>query len=1110
VGGHYYGTTNNLVYGIERLSWKAGEYQGLDVAVSVKNRRVGKLKRMLERLEKITRYDELITERGLSADDDATDAAAGHGSGLLPSGDVPADDDIEEEEEERDGTDDEDAAEEEDEEDEDPFAKLSLKQLRTNRKRLVTNRDKDTKLENEGKAYWTVEDDAVALAARLQKQYPRGWARVRVYRVMEGDIPTVYATDTVLNVDLEEWSATVTTEDCTLLSISPNGDDMMFQCTAKVIDYANVLPPEGKLTSASLDGLAVVAFTLPQSSWRRGGDFLQTSRNGGLTVFLGGYDDAYESKDNRVGLYMKELSLSAEFQAFSEAISTIAVHPKGVNRYELFAQIRKDMEKMRSGKWKMRYAKTGKDEVIWAMFALWCADSVALCELFGHGGSSSAANCPVCTTSIDMRTTDCKKMLCSNQTKTRGMRAQINQQILDEVGDNPHPSNPTFERVRKRYGSRDPTQPAQALGPGALDLTRMAYWEPSHLFKANMLPLMMEHSLKSLDPLQLEAFWARMVAFVADTGLDGVKDFIKVRRGTKKASKRKFTTGLGMEQMHNVYIAFMQCALGLVEESLYNHAVDLWRLYVGALYPEDDNINAVELKGLARYVRRIVTAGMVIAPEVWDRFSGHGVLEFVIRALPDLSGLARLLDGSMYERHHTIGGGKRLNNTKVVGKGNEAMRLWNVLQTLQYAQNGGCWGPNMEYGLHPDVLHRLDYRPGREHMPHPWLVELSPMNETRLGEPASVHDGYVESGYWRPKGRYDTKAAARQMDDRIKQSLNMFFRIRQDDAKLDVVSAGCMIRYPQSVELRDPDNFQQEVRLRPGDDIEGVYKYDLGVGKCYRRINAMVEVGMPVAWGGKKILLVCPTDFKVVGWDGDEPHRYQRGLPLIKLEREYKDGHVGRACPMGEVDRQVLIAHRCLLHAVGTPLLHWYQVAPPDRPKFCIMYDECSACGVVCPEAARLEREGAEFRRVQRGGQPLQKRARVDLVAGDGKECTAKKTKKWRCGNRRIYHAFDKKVAFRRSKRNVKTYPPPLRPISMVSGDGGANRGDKPVNVPIYTDDEDDDDVAAAHDDGDNDGDDEVADMDADADDGDAVVDDDGDGGFDYMGSIDDDLLDFL
>jgi hypothetical protein len=442
----------------------------------------------------------------------------------------------------------------------------------------------------------------------------------------------------------------------------------------------------------------------------------------------------------------------------------------------------------------------------------------------------------------------------------------------------------------------------------------------------------------------------------------------------------------------------------------------------------------------------------------------------------------------------------------VVAKGNEALRRWNVLSTLQYAQNGGCWGPNMEYGLHPDVINRMDYRPGREHMPHPLLAELSPMNETRPGEPASANDGYVESGYWRPKGRYDTKAAARQMDFRIKLSLNMFFRLRQDDAKLDVVSAGCVIRYPQSVELRDPGNFQQEVRLRPGDDIVGVYEYKKGVGKCYRRINALVEVGMPAAWGGKKILLVCPTDFKVVAWDGDEPDRYQRGLPLVKLAREYKDGMVGRACPLGEVNHQVLIAHRCLLYQVGTPLLHWYQVAPSERSKFCIMYDECRACGPACPEAARLEREGAEFRRVLHGGPPLQKRARVDLVAGDGKVCTAKKRKKWRCGNSvNHYHAFDKRVAFRRSKRNVKTYPPPLRPISMVPGDGGANRGDKPVDVPIYSDDEDYKDAPAAHgdavvDDGDNDGEDEVADMDADADDGDA----------DMADSIDGDLLDLL
>jgi hypothetical protein len=303
------------------------------------------------------------------------------------------------------------------------------------------------------------------------------------------------------------------------------------------------------------------------------------------------------------------------------------------------------------------------------------------------------------------------------------------------------------------------------------------------------------------------------------------------------------------------------------------------------------------------------------------------------------------------------------------------------------------------------------------------------------------------------------------MDGRVQQALNLFFRERFDDAKLDVVTAGCIFRYPESVELRDPHNFQQEVRIRPGDDIEGEFEYVGGKGKCYRRINKMVEVEMPAAWGGQKMLLICPTDFKVVLWVGDEPDRYKRGLPLIKLALEYKSGHVGRACPMGQMIRQVLIAHRCLLTAPGTPLLLWYQIAVDERKKYCIMYDECQTCDGDCPELARLERKGVEFRRVLRGGQPLSKKARLELEP-DVTLCTSKKVKKWCCGGRNIYHAYDKKVAFRRSKRNVKTYPPPVRAISTQPGDGGANRGDKPADVNIYTDDDDDDD-----DDGDDDGD---------------------------------------
>jgi hypothetical protein len=123
-----------------------------------------------------------------------------------------------------------------------------------------------------------------------------------------------------------------------------------------------------------------------------------------------------------------------------------------------------------------------------------------------------------------------------------------------------------------------------------------------------------------------------------------------------------------------------------------------------------------------------------------------------------------------------------------------------------------------------------------------------------------------------------------------------------------------------------------------------------------------------------------------------------------------------------------------------------------------------------------------EFRRRLHGGQPLSKKARLELEV-DETVCTAKKVRKWCCGGRSLYHAYDKKVGYRRSKRNVKTYPPPVRAISTQPGDGGANRGDEPVDLDIYTDDDDDNDDDgdddADSDDGVDNGDDGFADMDA-------------------------------
>jgi hypothetical protein len=204
--------------------------------------------------------------------------------------------------------------------------------------------------------------------------------------------------------------------------------------------------------------------------------------------------------------------------------------------------------------------------------------------------------------------------------------------------------------------------------------------------------------------------------------------------------------------------------------------------------------------------------GRLLCPTVWEKQNGHGVLEFIVRELTLLQN-GTWASTNLWERHHTESG-KKLSQSKVKDKGLEAMRRWSRLFCMRYLWHGGGFGPDCEYALTPVAMELMR---GSK-----LLRLLSPMMDYRPGEPASVKDGYIASGWWRPV-KYDVAAARTKPSARLLKSIGGFLAVTflGEDGKTlpDFGENPIEIRYPSVVELRDPDDFTRQAQLRPGDDF---------------------------------------------------------------------------------------------------------------------------------------------------------------------------------------------------------------------------------------------------------------------------------------------------
>ena len=158
-----------------------------------------------------------------------------------------------------------------------------------------------------------------------------------------------------------------------------------------------------------------------------------------------------------------------------------------------------------------------------------------------------------------------------------------------------------------------------------------------------------------------------------------------------------------------------RCIHEQLEAKYYRHLAELWLWHLKILdvHNSVNDIPHLQEEGLG-----IIGRGVKLMPEVYNRPNGHGVIEMITRTLPALV-YVRLVASGDFERHHQIT--KKSNPSRHFVE--NAMKTFNVLDTLRLLLHGGRWGPKREFIL--GVGLRCLKNPKNPKIPHPLITNVT-------------------------------------------------------------------------------------------------------------------------------------------------------------------------------------------------------------------------------------------------------------------------------------------------------------------------------------------------------------------------------------------------
>ena len=355
-------------------------------------------------------------------------------------------------------------------------------------------------------------------------------------------------------------------------------------------------------------------------------------------------------------------------------------------------------------------------------------------------------------------------------------------------------ANTTIDDIRREFGLK--LEPSWYEG-WDFDEHRQGFREAEHLFYYGIFRQQLSFFTNSMSTESRRTFIARIDSFQWPDGMPSLAwDF------NPKRTKKRWGTDVSMAMYKQLCIAAIFAQDGLIDKRHYEHFVQLWLWHVTIL---DEHILTDDVPGLQQQGLRIISEGVSLMPDVYDRPNGHGLTELIKRTLPALVYIGLVASGD-FERHHRLT--KRTNPSRWFIR--DAMKSFNIIDTLQLLLHGTRWGRSRDYILGAGLRHLVD--PNDPSKPHRLILDIT----TVLPRPIShkeIPNLYHYNEDWAPYGYECASTNNHQLA--TMPSPDIYTVLLREATRIGetVTPSHCSWRYPTRIRKWFADGSKRVIRV---------------------------------------------------------------------------------------------------------------------------------------------------------------------------------------------------------------------------------------------------------------------------------------------------------
>ena len=458
-----------------------------------------------------------------------------------------------------------------------------------------------------------------------------------------------------------------------------------------------------------------------------------------LSWFVDSFKATKSGNKSVEGFYQSILNIDSRFRNTGEVHKTLSLIEPGVDVGLVFRAVTAS-SKLSTG-FNAFMSHQASVTRVKGTLALAPADLVQLSAQCRHGGSAATHNCPNCTTVIKDRLDTTLNITDHGITRTRKQTDKIVEICLKWIETNKDTlhkgvvPNSVIKDIRREFGVGT-LEPSWYEG-WDFDEHRQGFREGEHLFYYGIFRQQLNWAHEWMNTEARRVFTARIDSFQWPDGMPSLSFDVNSDR---KISNR-WGTDVSMAMYKQLFVATLFALDGVIPTKKYLHIAKLWLWHLKILdrHNSVDDIPELQKQGLA-----IMKEGISSMKTVYDRPNGHGVIELIQRTLPALVYI-RLVTSGNYERHHQLT--KRTNASRFFIQ--NAMKSFNVMDTLRLLLHGAKWGPRRQYMLGKGLRCLKD--PKDPSVPHKLLLNITSVLPQPIPRP-NKSDLYHYHSDWEPYG----------------------------------------------------------------------------------------------------------------------------------------------------------------------------------------------------------------------------------------------------------------------------------------------------------------------------------------------------------------------